>query len=409
MHHCTPEAGSFPRAAGRVDLLAARLPPHLPAGLATAKIGRLRRGGVGSMRVLVMGGTRFNGLALVRELARAGHDVTVLNRGRSPAELPGTVRRLVADRTEHSELRRALSGEEFDCVEDVSAYHPEDVEVMVDLLDARVGHYVFVSSTVIYAATDVLPITEDDPVDRSEHQSEYGLHKLLCEDLLLQAHRQRGFPATIVALSMVFGPHNFVVDREQRMFARLLTGRPVLIPGDGTTLGQVGYVDDQARALRMMMGNPLTFGRRYNLTGHQYHSDDGYVDTFAAVVGAEPRSVHIPADLVDDLWDGRIALPAGRAGSALRTRAAPDGLLGRRLLLTSLVQRLAPNLHRWNRSVLFSIERLRRDIGWAPDFSFRAMVEETYEWFRHERIADTVSFDFSWEDALVDLVESRAR
>ena len=35
------------------------------------------------MRVLVMGGTQFNGLALVHELARQGHDVTVCNRGRT--------------------------------------------------------------------------------------------------------------------------------------------------------------------------------------------------------------------------------------------------------------------------------------------------------------------------------------
>ena len=35
------------------------------------------------MRVLVMGGTQFNGLALVRELVRTGHDVTVLNRGQT--------------------------------------------------------------------------------------------------------------------------------------------------------------------------------------------------------------------------------------------------------------------------------------------------------------------------------------
>ena len=33
-----------------------------------------------SKRVLVMGGTQFNGLALVHELVRSGHDVTILNR-----------------------------------------------------------------------------------------------------------------------------------------------------------------------------------------------------------------------------------------------------------------------------------------------------------------------------------------
>ena len=55
------------------------------------------------MKVLVMGGTQFNGLALVRELARHGHDVTVLNRGKTPVELPRGVRRLFADRTAFSD------------------------------------------------------------------------------------------------------------------------------------------------------------------------------------------------------------------------------------------------------------------------------------------------------------------
>jgi nucleoside-diphosphate-sugar epimerase len=359
------------------------------------------------MKVLVMGGTRFNGLALVHELARTGHEVTVLNRGRSAAPLPASVRRLAADRSDHGALRQALGGEEFDCVHDVSAYHPTDVEVMIDLLDGRVGHYVFVSSTVIYASSDLLPITEDHPVDRSGRQSEYGLHKLLCEDRLVQAHRQRRFPATTVALSMVFGPRNFVPDREQRMFVRLLSGRPVLVPGDGTTLGQVGYVDDQARALRMMMGNPLTFGRRYNLTGDQYFSDDGYVDTLASVVGVEPHKVHVPPDLFDDLWDGRVPLP-GDSDGAGEPGTGESGSLRRRLLLTGLVQRLAPNLHRWNRNILFSTDRLRRDTGWAPEFGFRAMAEETYEWFRRDSVGEQSSFDFAWEDAIVALVGSRS-
>ena len=93
------------------------------------------------MRVLVMGGTQFNGRALVSELVRAGYDVTVCNRGRTPAELPAGVRRLTADRTDHQSLRHALGGTDWDCVYDLSAYHPPDVEIMVELLDGRTGHY----------------------------------------------------------------------------------------------------------------------------------------------------------------------------------------------------------------------------------------------------------------------------
>ncbi|HCV33982.1 MAG TPA: hypothetical protein DGF10_04880, partial [Acidimicrobiaceae bacterium] len=74
-----------------------------------------------------------------------------------------------------------------------------------------------------------------------------GATKLLCEDALMAAHAERGFPATVVYFSMVYGPRNIIPDREQRMFARLEAGRPVMVPGDGTTVSQVGHVDDQAR------------------------------------------------------------------------------------------------------------------------------------------------------------------
>ena len=59
------------------------------------------------MRVLVMGGTQFNGLALVHELVRQGHEVSVCNRGRTESDIPDSVGRLVADRTDH-EHRPAL-------------------------------------------------------------------------------------------------------------------------------------------------------------------------------------------------------------------------------------------------------------------------------------------------------------
>lgn len=37
------------------------------------------------MRILVIGGTRFIGVYLTRQLVAAGHDVVLLNRGNHPA------------------------------------------------------------------------------------------------------------------------------------------------------------------------------------------------------------------------------------------------------------------------------------------------------------------------------------
>jgi nucleoside-diphosphate-sugar epimerase len=361
------------------------------------------------VKVLVMGGTQFNGLALVRELVKTGHEVTILNRGKSAGAVPRGVRRLLADRSDHEALRSALGREEYDCVQDVTAYRPEDVAFMLEHFRGRTGHYVFVSSTVIYAASELLPIAEDFPVDRSPRQNEYGRNKLLCEDLLVRAHREHGFPATTVCLSMVFGPHNILPDREQRMFVRLLQGREILIPGDGTTLAQVGHVDDQARALRMLMGNPRSFGRRYNLTGADAFTAEGYVDVFARVLGVEPRKVFVPAPLMDDLFDGRVAARPAELRARIETRGTerPSEIARTQFLLSMLVQRIAPHLQRWNRSVVFAIDRLREDVGWQPEYRFPAAVAQTFEWFQAERLAEKLSFDFGFEDEILRLVRER--
>ena len=361
------------------------------------------------MKVLVMGGSQFNGYGLVMELVKCGHEVAVLNRGRTAVDFPRSVRRLVADRTDRDQVRAVLGGESFDVVQDMSAYHPADVELMIEVFEGRIGHYIFASSTVIYAPSDILPITEDHPVDRGPNQIEYGLHKLLCEDILIDAWRSRGFPATIVPFSMVFGPRNILADREQRMILRLLRGRPVLIPGDGTT---VGHVDDQSRALRMMMLQPQTFGKRYNLTGGTYQSDEGYVDIFAEVLGAKADKVFIPAPVMDDLWDGALVFEEGRASpvkidirSSDTARSNADQIR-RKFMLAQLVQRLAPNLHRWNRSVVFSVDRLRADIGWAPEYSLAGMVDHVHRWMLAEGLDQSLDLDFTFEDQIAAHVQS---
>ena len=353
------------------------------------------------MKVLVMGGTQFNGFALVRELVRRGHDVTIVNRGKTNAPLPREVARLTCDRTDAAAMRATLGGLEFDCIHDTSGYRPEDVELMVELFRGRTGHYIFASSTVIYAATNRLPIGEGHPVDRSAAQNEYGLNKLLCEDILVREHRQNGFPASLAAFSMVFGPRNIIPDREQRMFIRLLRGRKVLIPGDGTTVGQVGHVDDQARALCAMMQNPRTFGRRYNLTGADCYTDEGYVDVFAETLGVKPDKVFIPADVMDDLWSGRTALAGGpvRVHADIRSRTDERGQ--RLFQLQRIMQRLAPHLHHWNRSVFFSIEQLKEDTGWRPEYTFPSAVQQTWEWMQQEGLHESLVFDFSFEDELL--------
>ncbi len=365
------------------------------------------------MRVLVMGGTQFNGLALVHELVDRGHDVTVCNRGRTESDIPDSVGRLVADRTDHDQLRSVLGGTEWDCVHDVSAYHPEDVEVMMEIFRDAVGHYVFASSTVTYESQD-RPITETDPDARGETQIEYGLHKLLCEDALFAAHADWGFPATTVPFSMVLGPHNAMTDREQRMFARLRSGRPILVPGDGSTLLQVGDVGDQARALEQLMGNPATFGRRYNLTGAEAVSRNDYVRLCAEAVGVDADVRYVPAELMEALWTGERSVEIAQQTGALNVRSSgtakqqqtsgPRALLRTRFLLCiNLVQHLAPNIHWWDQDTSFSIDRLRADVGFEPSETTASMLDRAHAWWAGADNAD-LAYDWTTEDQILAML-----
>lgn len=364
------------------------------------------------MRVLVMGGTQFKGLALVHELVRSGHDVTVCNRGKSEADLPDGVHRLIADRTEHDQLRSVIGAQDWGCVCDISAYHPPDVEIMIDILGGRVGHYVFASSTNIYAQSNLAPITEESPEERGPNQIQYGLHKLMCEDLLLEAHANDRFPATTVPFSMVFGPHNTLRDREQRMFSRILNRRPILVPGDGETMLQIGHVDDQARALEQMMAKPVTFGRRYNLTGTAPVSRNPYVRTLADAVDIEPNIILIPASTMEQLWTGELEVGSGKPVISMDTRT-PNAtkenpraaLMRRRFQIAQLVQHLAPNIHWWDASATFSIDRIRNEIGWEPQHDFASMTNDTYDWFcRAGRDSD---YRWDFEDELLATLEAR--
>ena len=159
------------------------------------------------MRVLVLGGNRYIGLHLVFELARRGHDVTVLNSHVAP--LPEGARRLHGDRQQPGVLQEVLGPlrDDFDAVFDNTAYRPADLEPLVELFRGRVRHFVFTSSTAAYRRSWVQPVREGfpshDPNDTAPAKA-YGVGKVQCEQYLAAEHERTGFPAT----SLRVGPHD---------------------------------------------------------------------------------------------------------------------------------------------------------------------------------------------------------
>ena len=83
------------------------------------------------MRILVLGGTRFAGRAIVEAALGRGDTVTMFNRGKAnPGLFPG-VETVIGDRTEDLS---PLDGREFDAVIDVACYDPATARLSADAL-----------------------------------------------------------------------------------------------------------------------------------------------------------------------------------------------------------------------------------------------------------------------------------
>ena len=100
------------------------------------------------MKVLVIGGTRFFGIHMVKELLEKGHDVTIATRGLTSDEYGKKVKRIIFERTNEESVKEALSGTHYDVVIDKIAYCSNDIKYVMEAVDC--DKYIHMSSTSVY-------------------------------------------------------------------------------------------------------------------------------------------------------------------------------------------------------------------------------------------------------------------
>ena len=143
------------------------------------------------MKVLVIGGTQFIGRALVQELVKAGHEVTVMHR-KAKHDFGRRVQNLVADRNDPGQVREAIEPRRFEIVFD-NVYDWErgttaaQVEAAVKATaNDRLARYVFMSSVGAYG--DGLNHYEGDPLAPDNHPEPYIRNKAMTERMLFRLH-----------------------------------------------------------------------------------------------------------------------------------------------------------------------------------------------------------------------------
>ncbi len=245
------------------------------------------------MKALVLGGSRFIGLEVVRRFHEVGWEVTVFNRGRRADDVypPGTLA-VHGDRDEPGAFR-ALGSTAYDCVVDTSAYRPEQTQLAIDALRGRVGRFVHCSTGAVYTPPEVFPIRETQPLGPWPLWGTYGELKRRCDELLLEAHARFGFPAVLVRPPYVLGPGNYA-PREAHVWDRLSRGEPILVPDDGRALIQFVFVDELARAFVGLGTHPdRVEGEAFHCGADEYWTLRGFVAACARLMGAQPRLVEV--------------------------------------------------------------------------------------------------------------------
>ena len=255
------------------------------------------------MKLLILGGTRFLGRHLAQQALDAGHQVTLMHRGRSNPGLFPQAEHRIADRD--GDLA-ALAHGEWDSAIDTSAYFPRQVRSVAAALGSRVGQYQLVSTISVYAAFNPAGTDEGsalqtltDPTVEAVTGETYGGLKALCEQAAQEAQAAQaalGTRCLIARPGLLVGPHD-PTGRYTWWVQRLLrarAGEEVLAPGHAAAPLQCIDARDAAAWLLLQAerGNAGIF----NLTG------PGAATTMGAWLDAVRRQIAPAARLtwVDD-------------------------------------------------------------------------------------------------------------
>ena len=251
-----------------------------------------------ALRVLFIGGSGVISTSCVRRAVALGHRVTVLNRGRSgERSLPSEVETLVADATDAAAVAEAVADREFDAVAQFRAFVPEHVAGDLATFTGRTGQYVFISSASAYQKPPTrLPVTESTPLRNPFWQ--YSRDKIACEDLLVAAYRDSGFPATIVRPSHTYDETLLPTTGGWTDVARMRAGKPVVVHGDGTSQWTLTHSDDFAVAFVGLLGHPAAIGDDFTITGTLAPTWNEIYTWLGRAAGAEPELVHVASETI---------------------------------------------------------------------------------------------------------------
>lgn len=247
------------------------------------------------MDLLVLGGTRFVGRALVVDALARGWRVTALNRGKSGWTLPPEVEHLAVDRSDPEALAAALDGRAFDAAVDTWAGAPKLVQSAANALVGKTPRLGYVSSISVYepgrppGGDETWATVEADP---SADGTDYAADKRGGELAALAA-----FPDAVLARAgMILGPWENI-GRLPWWLDRFARGGPVVAPGRPERPWQFVDVRDLAAWLNTCVSEQVS--GPFDITCPSGHTTtQTFLDAVRSATGDKAELVWIDQDTV---------------------------------------------------------------------------------------------------------------
>jgi len=312
------------------------------------------------MNILIIGGTKFLGYHFTKRLLKDGHQVTLFNRGLSPDDFGGRVTRIQGDRNDHMDFQDRLGGQKYDVVLDMIAYKGDDSRAAIEAFHGNIGHFIHISTAAVYVITKDFPSpTREEDFDRPlihkpmkvKRIWDYGFNKRKCEEVLSEAHREKGFPVSIFRLPIVMGERDYTL-RAYSYFLRIQDGGPTILSDGGLNVFTHVYQDDIVRTITLNLMNKATFGETYNLAQDEMMTLRAFVREAAEVMGKSVELIDIPSDILEK----------ASVGTAF-----------------------SPLFHR--RPFVLDVHKAIKDLDFTPT-PIRSWLEKTILWFQNEYRGD---------------------
>lgn len=255
------------------------------------------------MKALFIGGTGTISSAITQLVSETpGWELYLLNRGSRKHEVPKNVKTITADINDEAQVVKALEGMTFDVVCDFIGFVPEQVERDYRLFKGRVKQYIYISSASAYHKPLASPIINEGTTLANPFW-QYSRDKIACEEVLMRRYRNEGFPITIVRPSHTYSERGVPTALHGpkgcwSVLKRILDGKPVIIPGDGTTLWTVTHNTDFAKAFVGLMGNKHAIGEAFQITGDESLTWNQIHEIIASILGVELKAYHVSSDFL---------------------------------------------------------------------------------------------------------------